>query len=118
MKILLFIVGIMSTILAIIGIVLPVLPTTPLLLLALFCFSRSSKKFENWLINSDLYKNYLEEFIENKSMPFKRKIILVAFATIMMMFPLFILDSILIKVIILCLLVYLYYYFIFRIKTI
>ncbi len=117
MRILLFILGTISTSLAVLGIILPVLPTTPLLLLALFCFSKSSKKFETWLINSDLYKNYLEEFVTERSMPLKRKVILVSFATTMMMFPLFILDYLFIKTIILLLLFYLYYYFIFKIKT-
>ena len=32
------------------GIVLPLVPTTPLLLLAAFCFARSSPRLEMWLI--------------------------------------------------------------------
>ncbi|WP_323038141.1 YbaN family protein [Pararhodobacter sp.] len=36
--------------LGVIGIVVPLLPTTPLLLLAAFCFARSSPLLEMWLI--------------------------------------------------------------------
>lgn len=36
--------------LGIVGIILPLLPTTPLLLLAAFCFARSSPRLEMWLV--------------------------------------------------------------------
>ena len=117
MRLFYLILGIISVTLGFIGAFVPVLPTTPLVLLALFCFSKSSKKFEEKLINSKLYKKYIQEFMEKKSLPLKRKIFLVSFATIMMMFPLMILDSIIIKIIIVLLLIYLYYYFIFKIKN-
>ncbi|MGL4913068.1 MAG: YbaN family protein [Romboutsia sp.] len=118
MKIIIFIIGILSTGLGFIGVFLPVIPTTPLLLLSLYCFSKSSSKFENWLLNTQMYKNHLEDFVKNKEMTFKKKVLLVSFATTMMMFPLVILDSYIVKVFILLILVYLYYYFIFKIKTI
>ncbi|MGL5347556.1 MAG: DUF454 family protein [Peptostreptococcaceae bacterium] len=116
MKQILAIIGILSTMLGFIGVFLPILPTTPLLLLALYCFSRSSKKFENWLINSDLYKKYLEDFVTYKRMKLSRKIVLLSFATTMMLFPIVILDSYLIKIFIMIMMIYLYYYFIFCIK--
>lgn len=42
--------GGLALVIGIIGIVVPLLPTTPLLLLAAFCFARSSPKLEMWLI--------------------------------------------------------------------
>lgn len=36
---------------AIVGIFLPLIPTTPLLLLAAFCFSRSSSRLHQWLLS-------------------------------------------------------------------
>ncbi len=37
--------------LALIGIVLPIMPTVPFLLLAAFCFARSSRRLYRWLLD-------------------------------------------------------------------
>ncbi len=37
--------------LAAIGVLLPLLPTVPFLLVAAFCFARSSKRLHSWLLN-------------------------------------------------------------------
>ena len=37
--------------LAVIGILLPLVPTTPFLLLACFCFARSSQRLHDWLLH-------------------------------------------------------------------
>jgi len=42
--------GLMSLGLGIVGIPLPLLPTVPFLLLAAFCFSRSSEQLHGWLL--------------------------------------------------------------------
>jgi len=50
LRILFFIGGWVSLILGCIGIILPLLPTTPFILLAAYCFSRSSERLHQWLI--------------------------------------------------------------------
>lgn len=41
--------------LAFIGVVLPLMPTVPFLLLAAFCFARSSTRFHDWLLGHRLF---------------------------------------------------------------
>ena len=47
--------GLASIGLAIIGTVLPVVPTVPLVLLAGFFFSRSSERFDRWLVEHSVF---------------------------------------------------------------
>jgi len=73
-RVLLIIAGWIAVILAVIGIVLPLLPTTPFLLLAAFCFSKSSKRFHDWLLNHPWFGDYIRNFQSGRGMTIKAKI--------------------------------------------
>ncbi len=77
-KWLLIIIGSFFVALGIIGIFIPLLPTTPFLLLASACYIRSSERLYNWLINNRLLGIYLKNYIENKAIPLKVKIITIS----------------------------------------
>ena len=57
----LLLLGCIATILGTIGIVVPGLPTTPLVLLASWCFYKSSPQLQAWLLQSFLGK-YIREY--------------------------------------------------------
>lgn len=48
--------------LGILGIALPLLPTTPFILLAVFCFSRSSERLHNWLVTHKRFGPMIENW--------------------------------------------------------
>lgn len=73
MRIFYLMIGFASLGLALLGVVLPLLPTTPFLLLAIACFSRSSKRFEKWLYHTKLYQVYVADFRETGSIARERK---------------------------------------------
>jgi uncharacterized protein len=62
MRPLLKVIGWFFSVLAIIGIFVPLLPTTPLALVALACFSRSSPQLRAWLWNHKTLGPYLHDW--------------------------------------------------------
>lgn len=55
-KILYIFIGCISLELGIIGVILPILPTVPFVLLAAFCFAKSSERLDGWFKNTKLYR--------------------------------------------------------------
>lgn len=54
---------------------MPILPTTPFILLASFCFFKSSKKIYNRVTNSPILGRYIKNYIENRGLTLKSKIV-------------------------------------------
>ena len=56
-----------------VGAVLPLLPAFPFLLLAAFCFARSSERLDGWFKGTKLYKENQESFVQGNGMTKKTK---------------------------------------------
>jgi len=65
--------GLLSFVLGSLGAILPILPTTPFLLLAGFCFARSSEKFNQRLKQTKLYQFYCADYVETRTIPKNKK---------------------------------------------
>lgn len=61
--------------LGVLGIFLPIFPTTPFLLLAIFCYSKGSKKHYKWLINNRYLGHYIKNYRAGKGIPLHAKIL-------------------------------------------
>ncbi|WP_353065324.1 YbaN family protein [Arcanobacterium hippocoleae] len=62
MRIIYLLCGFIALGLATLGVILPLLPTTPFLLLAVFCFARSSEKLHAYVLNHQVFGQYLRDY--------------------------------------------------------
>lgn len=67
--------GLTLTFIGLVGIIIPGLPTTIFMILAAACFSRSSVKLYNWILNHKLFGKYVRNYRSGMGMPLKAKII-------------------------------------------
>jgi len=65
--------GAVCLIAGIVGIFLPLLPTTPFVLLAAFCFSRSSRRCEQWLLSHRVFGPMVRDWRRSHAIPLRAK---------------------------------------------
>lgn len=90
MKIIWLFFGFITLLLALVGIILPLLPTVPFLLLAAFCFARSSTKIHGWLINHPKLGPPIYDWQNNGSISLKSKKIATICIMIALLVPIYI----------------------------
>lgn len=77
-------VGIIGLGLGVVGAVMPMLPAFPFLMLAAYCFGKSSERLDQWFRNTKLYKDNLEDYVSGRGMTRKAKIRVVITVTVLM----------------------------------
>jgi hypothetical protein len=70
---LLLIGGTICLAMGVVGMFLPVLPTTPFLLLAAYCYARSSRRFYERLLTNRWFGEYIRNYREGRGIPLKQK---------------------------------------------
>lgn len=73
-----FVLGFCSLALGVIGAFLPVLPTTPFLLLAAWCFLKSSVKAHHWLYQQPVLGKSLRDWELHKAISRQTKVVAIA----------------------------------------
>jgi conserved hypothetical protein len=120
-KMLYMILGCVGVGMGAIGVLLPVIPTFPFLLLAAYCFTRSSKKLDIWFKNTKLYKDNFADYAEGKGMTRKTKCRIMATVPFLMGigFIMMGIKGIVVGYVVLgCVWIFHLVYFIFGVKTI
>ncbi len=102
-----------------VGVVLPLLPAFPFLLLAAFCFARSSERLDRWFKSTKLYKENLESFVQGKGMTKKTKVRIMVTVTLLMSIGFVMMHAVPVGRIVLgCVWVFHILYFCFGVRTI
>lgn len=101
------------------GAVLPLLPAFPFLMLAAFCFGKSSARLHNRFVGTKLYQNNLESFVKGEGMTWKTKLRVILIVTATMSFGFIMMSRVPLGRIVLALL-WLFHiaYFVFFVKII
>lgn len=73
-------VGFLSLLLGAIGLLLPLLPTVPFVLLAAYCFSRGSRRWERWMLDHPKLGPIVKDWRAHRAVPLRAK----QLATVMM----------------------------------
>lgn len=87
-RILYLITGYLCVLLGLIGVILPLVPTTPFLLVAAFCFSRSSERLHQYLLNHRIFGNLIRDWEEYGVIPFRFKLLATVMMLAMVSYPL------------------------------
>ena len=118
-KLLYVILGCIGLALGAVGAVLPLLPAFPFLLLAAFCFAKSSEKLHRWFTGTKLYKNNLESYVKGQGMTWKTKIRIMITVTVLMSIGFIMMHAVPVgRIVLACVWVFHILYFVFRVKTI
>ncbi|MBO5097862.1 MAG: YbaN family protein [Agathobacter sp.] len=117
-KILYITLGCIGVGLGAVGAVVPLLPAFPFLLMATFCFAKSSERLHNWFIGTQLYKKNLESYVQGRGMTMATKLRIMFTVTLLMTIGFIMMSNVLIgRVVLACVWAFHIIYFIFGVKT-
>lgn len=76
-----FILGFLSLGMAYVGVITPGIPYSPFIVFSAYCFSKSSKRMENWIYNHKIFGPFLINWQTKKVFPTKMKYFMASMMT-------------------------------------
>lgn len=117
-KMVYLVLGYLGLALGAVGAAVPLLPAFPFLMLAAFCFAKSSERLHTWFIGTKLYRNNLESFVKGQGMTWKTKIRIMVLVTLTMSIGFIMMHQVVVgRIVLACVWVFHVLYFCFGIKT-
>ena len=101
-----FVLGILSVVLGAIGVILPVLPTTPFILLAAWCFLKSSERAHGWIFRQPLFGKALQDWEKDRSIARPTKVLAISMIVISVILIWLIVSNLWIKYLVTALLLF------------
>jgi uncharacterized membrane protein YbaN (DUF454 family) len=72
-RVLYFLAGSFALALGVLGVVLPLLPTTPFVIVAAFCYARSSERVHSWLLANRVFGRQLNDYLSGSGVSWRVK---------------------------------------------
>lgn len=117
-KMVYLVLGCLGLALGAVGAAVPLLPAFPFLMLAAFCFAKSSERLHTWFIGTKLYRNNLESFVKGQGMTWKTKIRIMVLVTLTMSIGFIMMHQVVVgRIVLACVWVFHVLYFCFGIRT-
>ncbi len=74
----LLVAGFGALVLAVVGAIVPVMPASPFILLAAYCFARSSRRCHSWLTKNRIFGRHVSHLVEGRPLSWPLKVALLA----------------------------------------
>ena len=117
-RVFLIVIGSIALVLGSIGVIVPLLPTTPFLLVASWCYLRSSERLYRWLLTRKFFRRHINKIIEDKGLTLRSKaMILGAVWAMLLILIIFVFDSLTMRFVAFALGTVKTLFFIFILKT-
>jgi len=94
--------GWLCIVLGAIGVLLPLLPTTPFLLLAAACFTRSSPRYHRWLMRNKHFGPLLRQWRRSREIPPGIKVKAMVITAMMFAISIAVVDVFALRVLLIC----------------
>jgi len=91
--------GTICVVIGAIGVIVPVLPTTPFLLLAAICYTRSSERLYRAPLSNRIFGSYIRNYLEGRGIPVRVKAMAITFLWATILVSMYLVENTVMRVV-------------------